>query len=323
MQVLVTGVAGFIGFHLTRALRGRDIGVVGVDNLTPYYDAALKRARLDRLSGDGGFTFIHGDISGRELFATLRERHPGVTHIVHLAAQPGVRHSALAPEEYVAANIAGQLEVLEYAASLEGLEHLVYASSSSVYGGNERVPFHEDDPVENPLSFYGVTKRSGELMAQHYARRHGMPVTAVRPFTSYGPFGRPDMAYYHFTQALYAGEEITLYHNGEMKRDFTYIDDMVDGIMAALGTPPPAGTHRLVNLGNSAPESVNAMLACLEELTGRKARIRHAERESIEPLETFADIARAQELFGFQPKTRLNDGLARFVAWFCDYHGVS
>lgn len=323
MQVLVTGVAGFIGFHAARALLAQGAEVIGIDNLSPYYDVALKEARLDRLARDGGaFHYIQADISGRECFTALRARYPGISHILHLAAQPGVRQSSRMPEDYISANVTGQLQVLEFAASLDKLEHLVYASSSSVYG-NSPTPFREDTAIGAPLSFYGVTKRSGELMALQYGRQHGLPITGVRPFTCYGPFGRPDMAYYRFTQALYAGEEIVLYHRGEMWRDFTYIDDMVGGILAALSAPPPKGEQRIANLGNGAPESVKTLLGHLEELTGRKAVIRHAERSAEEPLETYASIAHAREWFGFSPQMGLKDGLARFVAWFCDYHGVS
>jgi UDP-glucuronate 4-epimerase len=322
MQVLVTGVAGFIGYHVARALLRDAVEVVGVDNLTPYYDLSLKEARLDKLSKMDGFHFIQADVSERELFTAIRAHYPHITHIIHLAAQPGVRRSSRMPEDYISSNISTQLQVLEYASSLDSLEHVVYASSSSVYGGNEKLPFREDDAVDKPLSFYGVTKRSAELMAEQYAHAHGMPITGLRFFTSYGAYGRPDMAYYRFTKALYADEEITLFHKGEMRRDFTHISDTLQGILAALYAPPEQG-HRLINLGNHQPESVNEMLSILQELTGREARIRHEEREAVEPIATCADITRAQELLGFSPQVSLKDGMADFVTWFCDYHNVS
>lgn len=322
MQVLVTGVAGFIGYHVAKALLDDAIDVVGIDSLTPYYDVTLKEARLEKLAAMEGFSFIKGDIAERALFDELRVHYPDVTHIVHLAAQPGVRAFLGQPEAYIGSNIHGQLQVLEYARGLDGkLVHLVYASSSSVYGGAEGAQFREDAALHTPLSFYGVTKRSGEMMAEQYAAQYGLPITGLRLFTSYGPYGRPDMAYYRFTQALYAGEEITLYHNGEMQRDFTYITDTVAGILAALHQP--ATGHRLFNLGNNTPETVRHLLSRLEELTGKQAITRMAERQEIEPLSTCADITRAEQELGFSPRTALNDGLAHFVAWFCAYHGVS
>jgi UDP-glucuronate 4-epimerase len=321
MQVVVTGVAGFIGYHAARALLDEGARVIGIDNLSPYYDVALKRARLDVLAGQGDFTFVEGDISERGVFEVLRCRYPQVSHVLHLAAQAGVRQSVHQPEAYIASNITGQLQVLEYAASLDALEHMVYASSSSVYGGDAALPFKETAASDTPLSFYGVTKRSGELMAEHYHKSRGLPVTGLRLFTSYGSFGRPDMAYYHFTQALYAGEEITLYNHGDMQRDFTYVSDTVDGVLAALRLSPQ--THGLINIGNNHPETISALLALLEQETGRKARIRHAGRHPAEPVATCADISRAEALLHFSPKIRLADGIPRFVAWFCDYHGVS
>lgn len=322
MQVVVTGVAGFIGYHAARALLDEGIHVIGIDNFSPYYDVALKQARVAALTEQGAdFNFVQGDISERELFASLRARYPDVTHVLHLAAQAGVRQSVHQPEAYISSNITGQLQVLEYAANLSNLEHMVYASSSSVYGGDAALPFREEAASDVPLSFYGVTKRSGELMAEHYHKLRSLPVTGLRLFTSYGPFGRPDMAYYRFTQALYAGEVITLFNHGEMQRDFTYISDTVDGILAALQLKPQV--HGLINIGNHQPESIGTLVQLLEQATGKTARIRHAERQPTEPIATCADIGRAEQLLHFSPKTRLADGIPRFVAWFCDYHGVS
>lgn len=321
MQVLVTGVAGFIGYHVANALLDEAIDVVGIDNMNPYYDVVLKSARLDKLYAKDGFSFIEGDISERELFDEIRVHYPSVTHIVHLAAQAGVRQIPNRPEAYISSNISGQLQVLEYAATLGTLEHVVYASSSSVYGGDTPLPFREDAVLSAPLSFYGVTKRSDELMAQHYHQLHGLPVTGLRLFTSYGPFGRPDMAYYQFAKALFADEEITLFNNGEMQRDFTYINDTVDGILAALRHA--SQSHELYNIGNGRAVAVTDLLAALEQETGKTARLRHAQRQPTELLDTCADITRASEVLNFSPKTQLNEGIARFVAWFREYHNVS
>lgn len=322
MQVLVTGVAGFIGFHIANTLLKDAVEVVGVDNLNSYYDVALKNARLDILTARNDFSFIKGDISDRELFTAIRAHYPDITHIIHLAAQAGVRQSSIRKEDYINSNLSGQMQVLDYASHLPKIQHMVYASSSSVYGAQTPLPFHEDAPADSPLSFYGVTKRSGELMAAQYAARYGLPITGLRLFTSYGAYGRPDMAYYRFTEALYANAEIALFDAGNLRRDFTYIDDTVQGILAALTTPPERG-HDVVNLGHGHAHTVMDMLTVLEDLTGRKAIIRQSEREAVEALATHADISRARERFGFSPQTELKEGLARFVTWFCDYHGVS
>lgn len=321
MHVLVTGVAGFLGYHVSKALLDDAVDVTGIDNLTPYYDVSLKEARLDILHAKTGFSFIQGDITDADLFSQIATHYPHITHIIHLAAQAGVRQSVYNPQVYLHSNVNGQLQVLEFAKTLSHLEHMIYASSSSVYGDSCPIPFAESTGCESPMSFYGVTKRAGEVMAQHYHQLHGLPITGLRLFTCYGPYGRPDMAYYSFTKALYAGEPITLFHQGQMQRDFTYVSDTVDGILAVLRHVPQK--HQLINIGNNSPHSVTELLESLERATGKKAVIHNAERQQSEPLRTCADISLATELLNYSPKTQLNDGITRFVAWFCDYHGLS
>lgn len=323
MQVLVTGAAGFIGYHVCRALLARGDAVLGVDNLNDYYDPALKQARLRELRSQPGFAFYEGDITSPILWAGMDDYQ----NVIHLAAQAGVRYSLDAPESYVASNVMGHLQVLEYCRRQHDFEHLVYASSSSVYGGNQKTPFAVGDPVEHPLSLYGATKRSGELMSESYSHLFRIPVTGLRFFTVYGPFGRPDMAYYQFTKALFAGEELTLFNNGNMARDFTYVDDIVQGVLSALGKPPEddgkASPHRLFNLGHNQPENLARFVEVLEQATGCKAKIRHAPLQAGDPVSTAADIENSKKVLGFSPVTKLEDGLPRFVEWFRDYHQIS
>lgn len=321
MQVIVTGVAGFIGYHASKALLADGAAVIGIDNLNGYYDPRLKQARLEQLQDRPGFTYVQGDIADAALFDALRFRFPGATHVLHLAAQPGVAYSQRDPQAYIHSNIDGQRCVLEFASTLPKLQHMVYASSSSAYGDGSKLPLREDADGGAPLSFYGITKRAGELMAEYYHKLGGLPVTGLRLFTSYGPFGRPDMAYYRFIKALYAGETITLNGNGEMRRDFTYVDDTVSGILAALRREPER--HHVVNIGSNHTASVTELLALLEQITGRKAKTAFAERPPMELPATCADISLAQALLGYEPKTRLNEGIPHFAAWFCAYHGVS
>ena len=237
-MILVTGAAGFIGYHVSNALLAQGRAVVGIDNLNDYYDPALKQARLDRLEAQPGFQFLRADIADREAMLSLAKTFPDVTGIIHLAAQAGVRHSLIDPYSYVRSNVEGQLIMLELARRMDGLKHMVYASSSSVYGANEKQPFSIEDPVDTPLSLYAATKRSGELMAYTYAHLYGIPLTGLRFFTVYGPWGRPDMAAYIFASKIMAGEPITVFNNGDMRRDFTFIDDIVDGVIRCLETPP-------------------------------------------------------------------------------------
>ncbi|MCL2427913.1 MAG: NAD-dependent epimerase/dehydratase family protein, partial [Alphaproteobacteria bacterium] len=272
MRILVTGAAGFIGYHVASALARRGEVVVGVDNLNDYYDVALKRARLERLDALAGFTFHRVDIADREAVDALVSRYPDIGVIVHLAAQAGVRHSLVDPYAYVQSNVMGHLVILEAARRLGKLRHLVYASSSSVYGANLSLPFAETDRVDAPISLYAATKRADELMSHAYGHLFGLPQTGLRFFTVYGPWGRPDMAYYSFAMAIVAGQPITVFDDGRLRRDFTYIDDVVGGVIGCLDRPPPAGAPgRLMNIGNHRSETVSSLIELLEAGLGRKA----------------------------------------------------
>lgn len=312
MAVLVTGAAGFIGYHTAEALLARGETVIGVDDLNDYYDPRLKRARLERLSGRDGFKFIEGDIADERVFAGL-----DVDRIVHLAAQAGVRYSLKNPRAYIRANLMGHLNVLELARGLgEGLKHLVYASSSSVYGGNDKAPFSEADAVEKPVSLYAATKRSDELISYSYSHLYGIPQTGLRFFTVYGPWGRPDMAYWLFTAALLEGRPIDVFAGGVLTRDFTYVDDIVTGILKVLDAPPERGVNRVYNIGNDNPVSVNAFIAILERLTGRKALRNELPMQPGDVRATHADVSALERDHGFRPATSLEAGLERFVAWY-------
>jgi UDP-glucuronate 4-epimerase len=321
VKVLVTGCAGFIGFHVAAALLARGDGVVGVDDLNGYYDVRLKQARLDRLrAGAGlgaGFQFCQVDVSDKRAFGEFMAAHGDVSEIVHLAAQAGVRHSLVDPYAYVQANVMGHLVVLEAARRLAGLRHLVYASTSSVYGLNEDLPFRETDRVDTPASLYAATKRADELISHAYAHLFGLPQTGLRFFTVYGPWGRPDMAYFSFAEAIMAGTPITLYDEGRLKRDFTYIDDIVAGILGSLDRPPADGhAPRLLNIGNHRAEEVRTLVRLLEDALGRKAVIRSAPRPAVDVEATYASVEAIGALTGFSPSTPLSEGVPRFVRWF-------
>ncbi len=324
MTILVTGAAGFIGFHVARALIERDETVVGVDDLNDYYDVALKERRRAILEQRPDFTFHKADIADRQAMAAILARHPGIDRIVHLAAQAGVRYSLINPYAYVHANLLGQVTVFEAARAQGRIRHLVYASSSSVYGDSSRLPFSLDDPADRPRSLYGATKRAGELIARGYSAMFGMPATGLRFFTVYGPWGRPDMSAYLFTKAILAGQPITLFNNGEMKRDFTYIDDAVAGVLAALDRPPApdetGAPHRLYNLGNHRCEPLRRFVELIERDCGRKAEIQYAPMQPGDVPETFAEIEASRRDLGFEPKTSIDEGIPNFVAWFRDYH---
>ncbi|MCJ7420309.1 NAD-dependent epimerase/dehydratase family protein [Sphingomicrobium astaxanthinifaciens] len=331
MTILVTGAAGFIGSATCKALLERGERVVGIDNLNAYYDPALKRARLDWIGAPSGLTFEKIDFADRAAMADLGRRHR-FNRIIHLGAQAGVRHSLRQPHDYADANLVGHLNLLELARAQEPA-HFVYASSSSVYGGNEAMPFSVADRVDHPVSLYAATKRAGELMSESYAHLYRVPMTGLRFFTVYGPWGRPDMAMWLFTEALYKGETIRLFNHGRMRRDFTYIDDIVGGILACLERPPaddgsekPGGSkapHALFNIGNHQPEKVATLVAILEEATGRKARTELAAIEPGDVPATFADIAPLQAATGFSPTTPLETGARAFVRWYADYHDLS
>jgi UDP-glucuronate 4-epimerase len=324
MAVLVTGSAGFIGYHVAHALLARGEQVIGLDSLNAYYDPGLKRARLERLQAQPRFTFEHADIADLAAMRELARRHE-IDAVVHLAAQAGVRHSLDAPFDYVHNNLQGHLVILEICRhDLPKLRHLVYASSSSVYGGNAKVPFAVEDRVDQPISLYAATKRSNELMSHCYSHLFGIPATALRFFTVYGPWGRPDMAAYLFASAIVQGRPITLNNRGDMKRDFTYIDDITAGVLAALDRPPSGSgaPHAVYNLGNHRPVELRRFVGILEEALGRKAEIRLADLPPGDVVATFAEIEASRRDLGFEPKTPIEVGLPRFVEWYREYHGV-
>ncbi|MBM3488935.1 MAG: NAD-dependent epimerase/dehydratase family protein [Alphaproteobacteria bacterium] len=322
MTVLLTGAAGFIGFHVAKQLLARGERVIGVDDLNDYYDVRLKEARLAQIEGDRAFRFLRLDLGRENALAGLLADE-AVDRVVHLAAQAGVRHSLTAPFDYVRSNLTGHMVVLEYCRHRQPFRHLVYASSSSVYGGNQKQPFAETDPVDRPVSLYAATKRADELMSHTYAHLYGLPQTGLRFFTVYGPWGRPDMAMWLFTEAILAGRPITLFNHGRMRRDFTYIDDIVSGVVAALDRPPePNGQapHRLYNIGNSDPHDLWELIGHLERATGRKAETRLAPMQPGDVAETFADTTLIARDLGFRPMTPLAEGVERFVAWYRSYN---
>jgi UDP-glucuronate 4-epimerase len=321
-MLLLTGAAGFIGFSVARRLLEAGREIVGIDEVNSYYDPALKRARLAALAAFPNFRFVEGDIAEEGALAAALA--PGeVTHILHFAAQAGVRYSLEAPFAYEHANTKGHLCVLEYARAAPKLKHLVYASSSSVYGDRTDGPFREDDRCDAPVSLYAATKRACELMSETYARLYAIPQTGLRFFTVYGPFGRPDMAYWSFTEKILNGEPVTLYGEGLLKRDFTFIDDMAPAIARALDLPPNGDPpHIIVNLGNSKPSSVLDLVDAIEAASGVKALRILAPPQKVEVTATYADISRAGARFGFAPSTPLGEGITRFVRWYRGYRGI-
>ncbi|NMJ43944.1 NAD-dependent epimerase/dehydratase family protein [Roseomonas sp. JC162] len=319
MTVLVTGAAGFIGMHVAESLLARGERVIGVDNLSTYYDVRLKRARLARLEGHAGFTFVQADVSDREAMLSLAEREPDATRIVHLAAQPGVRHSLVDPYAYVQANVMGHLVMLEAARRLKRMDHFVYASSSSVYGGNRKLPFAESDRVDHPVSLYAATKRSAELISESYAHLFGLPQTGLRFFTVYGPWGRPDMAPWLFADAILSGRPITLYDAGRLKRDFTFVEDIAAGVLGCLDQPAPGNAPRLLNIGNHRSVEVRRFVEVLETALGRTAAVVDTPRPATDVEETFADIAAIEALCGFEPRTSIEVGIPRFAEWYLSW----
>lgn len=321
--VLVTGVAGFVGHAVAHRLLERGERVIGVDVVNDYYDVELKEARLSTFNGRAEFSFERLDIAEAEQMAEL-VRRAGVRRIVHLAAQAGVRYSLENPFAYQRSNLQGHLSLLEASRHAADFEHLVYASSSSVYGdkpmGGEG--FTEDEAAVSPVSLYAATKRSCELMSESYARLYNFPQTGLRFFTVYGPWGRPDMAYFSFTQKILAGERIEVFGEGKMARDFTYIDDIVDGIVGALDHPPAAGEHRVLNIGDSHPVGLMQMIESLERALGREAVKVMRPMQPGDVTATYADVSKLHALTGYQPKVMLDEGLKRFVDWYRDFYRV-
>jgi UDP-glucuronate 4-epimerase len=323
MTVLVTGAAGFIGMHVARALLARGERVIGLDSLNDYYDVSLKQARLAQLTPHAAFAFEKRDISDRDAILALLEAYPGIDRIVHLAAQAGVRHSLVDPYAYVTSNVMGQVVMLEFARRLKSLRHFVYASSSSVYGANTELPFSIDQRVDRPNSLYAATKRADELIAHTYAHLYRLPSTGLRFFTVYGPWGRPDMSPMLFARAILAGEPISVFNDGDMARDFTYIDDVVDGVLRALDRPPAATPpHALYNLGNEKAENLLDYIATLEKALGIKAQKNLEPMQSGDVPRTCADIDASRRDLGYAPATPISVGIPRFIAWYRDYHRV-
>jgi UDP-glucuronate 4-epimerase len=323
MYVMVTGAAGFIGSAVSERLLRQGVRVLGIDNLNAYYDPTLKEARLARLRELPGFEFVQVDIADREGIFALTERAKGLTHVVHLAAQAGVRYSLIDPYAYVTSNVMGHVVMSEFARRIDGLEHFVYASSSSVYGANKETPFSVDHRVDQPDSLYAATKKSDELIARTYAHLWGLRCTGLRFFTVYGPWGRPDMAAFIFTKAIYEGRPITLFNDGDMWRDFTYVDDIVSGVLGVMVKPPvETPPARVYNLGNHRSEKLTRFVEVLEQAIGRKAQIEYAPMQPGDVHATYADIDASTRDFGFVPTTSIEEGLPKFVQWYREYYGV-
>ncbi|MBL0917408.1 MAG: NAD-dependent epimerase [Hydrogenophaga sp.] len=323
MHILLTGAAGFIGMHTAQRLLARGDAVTGIDNLNSYYDPALKQARLAQLQGLPGFRFERLDVADRTGMEALfaRERFDAV---VHLAAQAGVRYSITNPHAYLESNLTGFGHVLE-GCRAQGVKHLVYASSSSVYGGNTKMPFEETDPVDHPVSLYAATKKANELMAHTYSHLYRLPATGLRFFTVYGPWGRPDMAYFSFTKAVLEGRPIDVFNHGDMKRDFTWVDDIVEGVLRVLDKPATPDTdggapHRVFNIGNHNPVQLMEFIACIERATGREATKRLLPMQPGDVPATYASTQALHDWVGFAPATPLAEGIERFVRWYRDYY---
>jgi UDP-glucuronate 4-epimerase len=332
-MILVTGAAGFIGFHVAQRLLKEGHVVHGVDNVNDYYDPALKDARLKQLSAHPKFVFHRKDIADQAAVAALFKAS-APDYVIHLAAQAGVRHSLSNPQAYVDSNISGFLQVLEGCRN-HGVKHLVYASSSSVYGLNTSMPFSAHDPVDHPVSLYGATKKANELMAHSYSHLFGLPTTGLRFFTAYGPWGRPDMAYFLFTRAILEGKPIDVYNNGRMKRDFTYIDDVVDGVVRAVFNPatrnpgwngdaPDSATstapYRLYNIGNHSSVELGHVISVIEDCLGKKAVKRLLPAQPGDVIATSADVGDLTRDVGFEPTIPIETGMRHFIDWYRDYY---
>jgi len=321
MTVLVTGAAGFIGSHVVKALAARGQQVLGIDNFNAYYDVRLKQFRLRELEDLANFSMIKVDLAGAaRLLEAMKPHMDSITHIVHLAAQAGVRHSIDHPLDYLSANLAGHLHVLELARRLPNLDNLVYASSSSVYGAREDGAFSLADRADAPVSLYAATKRADELMSSAYSHLYRIPQTGLRFFTVYGPAGRPDMAYFKFTEAVLGGSPINVHGDGTQRRDFTYIDDIVAGVVAAVDRPSDSGSyHRLFNLGNDSPEPLSRLIDWIEVACGERAKINYSPKAAGDVPATWADITDSRQYLEYEPKVSLEEGVGRFVHWYRGY----
>ena len=332
MKVLVTGVAGFIGFHLAQRLLQDGMQVYGIDNLNEYYAVSLKRDRLAQLQPQSGFTFQNLDLSDRVGIANLFQQQP-FDCVVNLAAQAGIRYSLQNPWAYIDSNISGFVNVLE-GCRQHAIKHLVFASSSSIYGANTKVPFAESDRTDHPVSLYAATKKADELIAHTYSHLYRLPMTGLRFFTVYGPWGRPDMAYFKFTRAILAGEAIDVYNFGKMQRDFTYIDDIIEGVVRVMLHPPEGvdsrldlaeqpdsnAAYRIYNIGNNQPIELMTLIQTLEKALGKKATLNLLPIQPGEVLATYADVQALSTDFGFAPNTTIADGIERFVDWYQGYY---
>lgn len=320
--ILVTGGAGFIGYHLSKQLLEYDCTVIGYDNLNNYYEVQLKYDRLKDLEGREGYTFIKGDLADKETLGKLFQEY-SFDIVVNLGAQAGVRYSIDNPDAYMSSNMVGFYNILECCRHYP-VEHLVYASSSSVYGANKKVPFSVEDKVDYPVSLYAATKKSNELMAHCYSKLYGIPATGLRFFTVYGPFGRPDMAYFKFAKKIMNGETIQIYNNGDMMRDFTYIDDIVKGIANILPNPPEeietGAKYKVYNIGNNKPEKLMDYIQTLEKHLGREAKKEFLPMQPGDVYQTYADVSDLMHDFNFKPSTSIDEGLGKFVTWFKEYY---
>jgi UDP-glucuronate 4-epimerase len=325
MKILVTGAAGFIGFHVTRALIARGDTVVGLDNINDYYDPALKHARLDILNELDGFSFHKIELADKDAVARVFENEQP-DKVTHLAAQAGVRYSIENPYAYIESNILGHLNILEGCRHSDCVQNLVYASSSSVYGMNENKPFKTNDFVDNPISLYAATKKSDELMSYCYSHLYKTPMSGLRFFTVYGPYGRPDMAYFSFTKDILEGRAIKVFNHGQMRRDFTYIDDIVAGVLGALDNPPAPDAkgvaHKVYNLGNNQSEALMDFITTIEGALGVEADKEMLPMQAGDVVETYADITDSQNDLGYNPQTPISKGILDFVAWYRGFYKI-
>ncbi|MBR0349136.1 MAG: NAD-dependent epimerase [Clostridia bacterium] len=323
-KILVTGAAGFIGFHLSKLLLQKGVTVVGFDNINDYYDVNLKYARLAILEKFENFTFVKGDLADKTAVDNLFSENK-FDIVVNLAAQAGVRYSIENPQAYIESNVIGFFNILE-ACRNNPVEHLLYASSSSVYGNQQKTPFSTDDDVSKPISLYAATKKSNELMAYTYSHLYGIPSTGLRFFTVYGPYGRPDMACFSFTEKILKGETIKIFNNGDMYRDFTYVDDIVKGVENMLCNPPEADENgdraTVYNIGNNSPEKLMYFVETLEKALGKTAKKEFLPMQPGDVYQTYADVTPLIEKYGFKPSTSIEDGLAKFVEWYKEYYNV-